>query len=114
MGGNGSALDTIKNPIPQLSDDLKDAVNTIIKGHEVELYMAPVQEVSITDIYSLQPTITLSGMQKANNSEGYPVIVSTLVGNVVVDGNHRVARALSEGRTSIAAHYSNITDYIDS
>lgn len=112
--GSGSTL--LANPIPQLSADEVSVIYSVLKGKEGIVYDAPVEDVSLSNVHSIQDTLRVRSVQhfsKGGKAKDHPVILKTAGrGNVVLDGNHRVSQALKEGKTTIKAHYVMADDLL--
>lgn len=113
--GNNWRSSQIRNPLSQLTDDEGFAIDRSIKGREDTVSNAPVKDVSLTNIKSMQSTLRPKSVRhfaKGGSADKHPVILQTANGyKVVLDGNHRVNQALREGKQTIKAHYSHITDF---
>ena len=117
FGGSGQALgrsgSTIRNTIPYIGDDAERALSTLLRDKEDIIRSAPVRDVSLTNVKTTQQTLEEARLARAMSTPSrgdLPVIVGTAQGNIIVDGNHRVIAALSDGKTSIRAHYVKASD----
>lgn len=113
--GNGTTAPEIKNPIPQLSSDETSAIEgLLLEGGKLSIIRnAPVEEVSLSNVKSMQKTLRADSVKHFANggsAEELPVMLQTARGEVVIDGNHRVNQALKEGKSTIKAHHSSMSD----
>lgn len=103
------------NPLPQLDEYEEYAVDRIILHKEHIAFNAPVVDVPLTNLRSMQKTLRKGSVKRFSGkgkSKGYPTILNTANGyNVVLDGNHRVLQALKNRETTIKAHYSTVADF---
>lgn len=116
VGNSAWGSSEIKNSIPQLSDTEEYAVDSLVRGKENTVYKAPVEDVSLEGIRSMQKTLRKDSIQYLEDggvADDYPVILQAgNLGNVVLDGNHRINKAIKEGKTHIKAHYPNANDLL--
>ena len=115
IGGGATAWGNSKvnNPISQLTDDEVSAVDTLIKGKESIISNAPVKNVPLNNIKSMQKTLRKDSIQyfeSGGTAKGYPTILQTAKGNVILDGNHRVNQALKNNKKTIKAHHVKVDD----
>lgn len=116
VGGGASAGSnpSIKNPLPQLTKKESDAVDSLIKGKEKILNSAPVKDVPLNNIKSMQDTLRAESIQyfaKGGTAKNPPIILQTAQrSNVILDGNHRVLQAVMDGKTTIKARHVKVDD----
>lgn len=119
VGGGASAGNPppIKNPLPQLTKEESVVVDSLIRDKGNILNSAPVKDVPLNNIKSMQDTLRADSIQhfaKGGTAKNHPIILQTANrSNVVLDGNHRVLQAILDGKTTIKARHVKIEDLYD-
>lgn len=111
--GYGSR-DYVKNPIPMATGDTLRAATQLqhkineekISGEDVE-----VKNVDISKLKTIQPTVNKNAVVNPSSdhesSSSLPFVANVNGEFVVLDGNHRISRAMYNGKKRIRVHFYN-------
>ena len=101
--------DMRKNPIPFVGIGEDTRLGDIFENHTIQPSYESAVPVNIADLVTLQPFVLQSGIDNYVPFDGSerPYVIEFNGKLYLIDGNHRVARALLDGQTTIIVDISH-------